>query len=761
MPEHIYRDCIVKEYNKILMTGLPERKANLHDIPLDKVFIKLNFTSESNHVERLDWEELAERRQERGREARRTETITLSLSEALSEALQQKYRCLIIRGAPGSGKTTLLRWLAVTFATQRQADSDRLGAQFEQGRFPVLIELRRFGVRLQKLAELSHTFDLAEVIADYLSQDARFGHPERAWVEQQLQQPCVMLLDGLDEVADATARQRLLEAVRVLTSNPLYQDLICILTTRPHGFQGLQLSGFVQTEVKPFDAQDVTQFIQQWYRSAYGDTPESQQEARELLAQVAGKERVAELATNPLLCTIIAVIYRNNRVLPNRRVELYLECCKMMLDTWERNKLIKESGLIRGFISWQDKLELLMPIAYWFHGETERLAVPEDEVVQQLVIESQRSHPEKDKQLLKQEAREFITIIRDRSGLLQGRGDGTLEFSHRTFQEYLAARHIASLQKEEERIDAVMNHLHEAWWREVHLLVIGHLGGGKDQADKAEKLMLTILKVYKPPFSWLLPFQLGVIDRLLSHPRLSDSNLHYVHRFYNLGYWLPRLQWRQRIAWYLMREFELVAQGYADCSSFGRTEALTNALTAFASPRITQWVHHSFYHRLLHHLLPMLPKTLPSHDLAVSESIEALQDKDKDVRSSAAASLGQLDQGNDKVIDALISALQDEDEWVRRNAAASLGKLGQGNDKVIDALLSALQGEDWQIRRNAAASLGQLGQGNDKVMDALLSALQDKDEYVRGQAATSLGQLGQGNDKVINALLTLSFPCPN
>ncbi len=157
-----YCHCVVKEYNKILMTGLPEREANLHDIPLDKVFIKLNIALESSRFERLDREEFAaERGQEQWREARRTEIVTLSLSEAL-----QKHRCLIMRGAPGSGKTTLLRWLAVTFATQRQADGDRLGVQFEQVRFPVLIELRRFGVRLQKLAESPNAFDLAEEIAE-------------------------------------------------------------------------------------------------------------------------------------------------------------------------------------------------------------------------------------------------------------------------------------------------------------------------------------------------------------------------------------------------------------------------------------------------------------------------------------------------------------------------------------------------------------------------------------------------------------------
>jgi len=127
-----------------------------------------------------------------------------------------------------------------------------------------------------------------------------------------------------------------------------------------------------------------------------------------------------------------------------------------------------------------------------------------------------------------------------------------------------------------------------------------------------------------------------------------------------------------------------------------------------------------------------------------------LQDKSEWVRSSAAASLGQLGQGND----ALLSALQDESEYVRRDAAASLGQLGQGNDKVMDALLSTLQDKDKYVRGEAATSLGQLGQGNDKVIDALLLALQDKDEWVRGKAAASLGQLGQGNDKVMDALLS-------
>ena len=65
-----------------------------------------------------------------------------------------------------------------------------------------------------------------------------------------------------------------------------------------------------------------------------------------------------------------------------------------------------------------------------------------------------------------------------RSGLLQYMGDDRYGFPHQTFQEYLAARYIAA-QPDPEYIDLVMTHLHEAWWQEVHLLTIAHLGSGK------------------------------------------------------------------------------------------------------------------------------------------------------------------------------------------------------------------------------------------------------------------------------------------
>jgi predicted NACHT family NTPase len=473
--EERYRDQVQRVFNRISLTGLPERDPGLSELPLDRVFISLSVeirrvvTDLRFRLVEADRPDgppalAAGQPEELLREGRPTaalpaapEPLKISVGEAL-----RRYRRLIIVGDPGGGKTTLLRWLAVTFAAGRQADTDRLGPTFTEPCLPILLELRRFGERLRALAEQPSAFDLADEISSYVAQDARFaGVPREAMQAAIAAGGCLILLDGLDEIEDRQARTRLIEAIEALYLDPRSDaaNNFCLLTTRPHGFANLSIgTGFQTATVRPFGRGDVAAFIRNWYRVAYGEHALAD-EADQLVDAIGANERVEGLATNPLLCTIIAVVFRNNRVLPDRRVELYLKCCEALLDTWERNKDIRDSGLIGGF-GWQQKLELLATLAHRLHGENERLSAPEEAIVQR-IAEALRAEHHSDPGGAEGEARRFIAAIRDRSGLLRGRGDGSLEFSHRTFQEYLAARHIAA-HDEEAMIDAVMPGLHIA-----------------------------------------------------------------------------------------------------------------------------------------------------------------------------------------------------------------------------------------------------------------------------------------------------------
>ncbi|MBV7328162.1 HEAT repeat domain-containing protein [Chloroflexi bacterium TSY] len=781
--ERCYRAQIVNHYNDLTMTGLPERQSGLNSVSLERVFVKLN--TEISQTGRLDGAGQQERARlerelelfrQRGEErsaqavqerlarmeteARRPQTVTLSVATAL-----QQHPHLVITGGPGSGKTTLSRWLALVFAQQHQADAQALGSHFQEARLPILLELRRFASFFEQEVRNPAVPDLATVIANFVHSHAYYPDiPANFVVDALSKGRCLLILDGMDEIANLGARQELTNAINAFMrhSNRGYRANLLLITSRPHGFREVGLGqSFQLCRVKPFTPDDVAYFIRHWYDAAYGDS-EAAEEAQILIEAIADNPRVAELATNPLLCTIIAIVYRNNRVLPNRRVELYLKCCEALLDTWERNKNIKESGLI-GFFDWQTKLELLAPLAYWLHQESERLAAPEEEFVEQLAAElANRGLIQNAK--APQEARRFIEVIRDRSGILQGRGDGSLEFAHRTFQEYLAARHIAA-QASPDYIDMVMAHLHEAWWREVHQLVIGYLGAGQDKAQQASQLLLTILHCYRSPWWLWRAFSVEARiprwgNRLIDHvesefPEFMERVVHgityvilspFIARLY-LAKGLSMVQRDHHLAWTLQREFMLAAQGYADCAPLGTTQAVTQAVEDQAQYLLEQIVLDPGRHESEQPIIVLAARRVQKQKAQVIEAlIQALGDSDWPVRQ-AATSLGELGEASPQVVEALIQALGTNYTDVRQEVVSSLVKLGEASPQVVEALIQALGDSDWPVRQEVASSLGELGEASPQVVEALIQALGDSDWSVSQAAASSLGELGEASPK--------------
>jgi hypothetical protein len=356
------------------------------------------------------------------------------------------------------------------------------------------------------------------------------------------------------------------------------------------------------------------------------------------------------------------------------------------------------------------------------HGEKERLAAPEDPLVE-VLSRKLTADGLADAGPAEEEARRFIAVIRDRSGLLQGRGDGTLQFSHRTFQEYLAARHLASLE-EDDMIDQVMVHLHEAWWREVHLLLFGHVGSGKEGASKVERLALSILEATPPPWSfllwsWPLPFR-------------------WPRRTLSPGRWFPGWQIDRRIEHSLRRNLAFVVAGYADCAPTARTGALTDRLKAAVEARLSRWRRQPGEIPLD----PLIRSAGPAKsDNGVATALHkglsaALEDDDPSVRRSAAEALGAA-AGDPAVAAALLERLADDDWFVRGSAARALGAAA-GDPAVAAALLERLADEDRFVRASAAVALGAAAAGDPAVAAVLLERLADGDWFVRSAAAEAL-----------------------
>ena len=98
------------------------------------------------------------------------------------------------------------------------------------------------------------------------------------------------------------------------------------------------------------------------------------------------------------------------------------------------------------------------------------------------------------------------------------------------------------------------------------------------------------------------------------------------------------------------------------------------------------------------------------------ELLEASADRiDKVQLQEYRAALGEKDQA----IAALLSLLQDKNSDVRSSAADALGKLGNASPQVVEALLSRLQDENCDVPSCAADALGKLGKNSSNVAAAV------------------------------------------
>ena len=373
-------------------------------------------------------------------------------------------RGLVILGDPGSGKTTHLKRLLLAIA-RNSPESVGLPA----GSVPVFLPLRNLaggGASFDR--EGLDTFIQRELASPHLGLDAGFAH---ALVERG---NLIYLLDGLDEVADASDRARVARYIAdALSYSPTCRFVV---TCRYAGYSGEARlpADFLELHLRPLDEMQARAFVHNWYRivetSLADDKPKAEERActeanaliERLRAPAFRAARVFELTRNPLLLTTICLVHRDGAgSLPDRRARLYDECIKILLERWREAKKLPNT------VPGEKARLVLQPLAYWLHGEEGRTQATAEQmvpIINQALGGLRASLPSGER---------FLQSIRDESGLLTGWSGQSYGFMHLGFQEYLAAREIRRLGADNPE---VLRHLAgqfgKSWWREVTLLLV-------------------------------------------------------------------------------------------------------------------------------------------------------------------------------------------------------------------------------------------------------------------------------------------------
>jgi formylglycine-generating enzyme required for sulfatase activity/energy-coupling factor transporter ATP-binding protein EcfA2 len=409
----------------------------------------------------------------------RTETVTVSVDEALAADSR-----LVILGDPGSGKTTLLRYLALLYARDLAEGTalvaDRLGLA-ERGYVPILFPLRRLGAYLKARRPVDDGTEGCGLLLRHYHEMLRGDrvHLPAGFFDPYLESGrAVVLLDGLDEVADRDLRRRVSRLVERFTS--AYPDCRYVVASRIVGYRDAArlAEGYATTTIRDFLMRDVASFLRNWHRAVavgqMGPGPSAEayadRQTRALLAAIEGNERIRALAINPLMLTVIALVHRDRVKLPDRRAELYDEAVNVLLGKWDEARGVQEIAILadRPFDAGDRRL-MLQAVALWMQEHAQKEIEAED--LRRLL--GARFHDILgDRREASRAVDRFLRVIQERTGLLGEHGVGVYRFSHLTFQEYLAALAVAG---RDDYVAYTLDHVGDPWWREVILLEAGHL----------------------------------------------------------------------------------------------------------------------------------------------------------------------------------------------------------------------------------------------------------------------------------------------
>ncbi len=519
-----YLRFISEEYRLISLPNI-KGDASKQTIPLDNIYIALHMANDRTSKDfrvasqfikkQITNAELNAKRELSAYEKRKLEATVLEQNQSLKNfdykdlkgsskqsislaELFGKERYSVLLGDPGSGKSTIVKWLALQLANQFDAqnkdqrvvvnsnkiygvDSESEDQNIDLGpvRLPIVIKIPEYtqfyerqknttengiidfcGIHLPTIPGLTPQ-DFRQLISHYLASNQ-----------------AVVFLDGMDEVVKDPDKI-LLEIrkfirhwinlgeseINLLSPNVAGGNQI-VITSRIVGYHAAPLDDYIkEVYVRAMDDIAIKSFCRLWTRetSKSLDNEAINQDSEGLIKAIfdENKPRIKELATNPLLITILALLYHSQgKKLPHNRTELYEETVNILMGKW--------SSLHQDIHPENVKI-LIEEVATVIHASPSEV-IMESDLKELLTNKLNQLNTKSDLSKSSHLAEAFIRIIRQDVGLLSERGHDLYHFLHRTFQEFLSARKI--IRNADTAVNEILNKMNDPVWREPVTMAI-------------------------------------------------------------------------------------------------------------------------------------------------------------------------------------------------------------------------------------------------------------------------------------------------
>jgi predicted NACHT family NTPase len=408
----------------------------------------------------------------------REQTHSQPTADSVLEILNptSPYQYSVILGNPGSGKSTLAQYKALQWARTSPRD-------LSNQELPLLIELRNYIENIQK--QRCHNF------LDYFhhAHGVIGGNLNQQKVDEWLRNShnqTIVIFDGLDEILNEQERENVVLDIISFKNN--YRQARVMVTSRVIGYQNhpnqqlFRNAGFREFMLQDLDAEQIRNFVSRWHELAFEDKSEAEKRRQRLQTSIEKSRAFGELAKNPLLLTMMAILNRHAE-LPRDKSTLYEQASEVLLHRWDCQRHLSDDKLdpeVNQYLDYKDKREMLRLVAHRMQAPDATLAnsISQDDLEDTLAHYLQDKFPQK----AKLAARGLRQVLTTRSFVLCFFGGDSYGFVHRTFLEYFCALYFVEQYEKKRLID--LEYLKQEvfgkrWrddsWHEVLTLIVSQL----------------------------------------------------------------------------------------------------------------------------------------------------------------------------------------------------------------------------------------------------------------------------------------------
>jgi hypothetical protein len=363
----------------------------------------------------------------------------------------------LVVGNPGAGKTTLTDKLCYELATryeERLIDNKWLS--------PIHIILRKYSED-----KLKFNLSITDYIEKNINSRYQLRPPEGAIEYLLINGRAVVFFDGLDELLDVGNRKDIVSDIEAFQHR--YPFIKILVTSREIGYGRAPLSEnkFTIYKIAPFNEKQTEEYIRKWFSTDKTLTLEEQgNKANSFLLE---SKKVPDLTSNPLMLSLMCLLYKGEGYIPSNRPDLYEKCSKMLFEMWDRGRNIGSYTPFEDYFK-----STLMFIAYWIYSEESKskLDLEEFQADESLFKDDFDSYFDENldvqteintgfnEKLIIRIASEYLTdyfdtyeqaenyaqklidFCKNRAWVFTDVGEDSYNFTHRTFLEYFTANYL-------------------------------------------------------------------------------------------------------------------------------------------------------------------------------------------------------------------------------------------------------------------------------------------------------------------------------